>query len=199
MLASQSSRHPFLSASSAPSVVFSSLLWDRQGLSGFSFVRNCDPEFFVANAHVQSLKNVFTVFSRYECTLSICMGTLSFFVSVFSIRLRLRGSSANMAVGFSVDDFVVSRFFTEVLSCVSVRFFSFSELKAPGVIVVSDSSPCISWSSSSAGFTEGSSSLCVKHVWTGSGRAGKSVARGISGVVDFSFCGVSTFARRVLF
>ena len=46
-----------------------------------------------------------------------------------------------MAVRFSVDDFVVNRFFTEVASCVSVRFSALLELEAPGVIVVSCGSP----------------------------------------------------------
>ena len=53
-----------------------------------------------------------------------------------------RQSSFGTLVGkrgfrFSVDDFVVNRFFTEVASCVSVRFSLLLELEAPGVIVVS--------------------------------------------------------------
>ena len=77
------------------------------------------------------------------------------FVSVFFVSLRLTSPSANVTVRFSVDDFVVSRFFTEVASCVSVCFSPLLELEAPGVIVVSDGSPCMS--SPSNGFSAGSS------------------------------------------
>ena len=86
---------------------------------------------------VSSLKSVFTVFIRYESNLSTSMSTSSFFVSVFPVNLGLTSSSANVAVRFSVDDFVVHRFFMEVASCVSVRFSPSLELEAPGVIVVS--------------------------------------------------------------
>ena len=92
--------------------------------------------------------------SRYESTLSTGMSTSSCFVSVFTVSLRLIGLSANVAVCLSVDDFVVS--FTQVLSCDSVRLSPLLELEAPGVIVVTDDSPCISWSSTPASFTEGS-------------------------------------------
>ena len=83
------------------------------------------------------------------------MSTSSFFVSVFPVSLRLTGSSANVAVRFYVDDFVVSRFNMEVASCVSERFSPLLEPEAPGIIVVSGGSPCIS--SSAAAFSVGSS------------------------------------------
>ena len=72
-------------------------------------------------------------------------------MSVFPVSLRLTGSPANVAVRFSVGHFVVGRFFTEVASCVSVRFSPLLVLEAPGVIVLSGGSLCIS--SSLAGFS----------------------------------------------
>ena len=124
---------------------------------------------------------------RPESTLSIGVSTASFFVSDFTVSLRLTGSSANVAVRFSVDDFVGNRFFKELLSCVSVRFSVLLGLEAPGAIVVCDGSSCIYGSSSPAGFTDGSSSSFSCTSGTGGGRTSGSVAGGMSGVVDFGF------------
>ena len=99
--------------------------------------------------------------NRYESSISVGMSTSSFFVSVFSVSLRLTGSSATVAVRFSAEDFVVNRFFTEVASCVSVRFSLLVELEAPGVIVVSGGFPCISSSSVLCGFLF----LFFMHLW----------------------------------
>ena len=102
----------------------------------------------------------------------------------FSVSLRLTGSSANVAVRFSVEDFVVTRFFTEVASCISVRFSLLLDLQALGVIVVSDSSPlhfCVFlWFRCGFFLHIFRYFLCCRR------RAG-----GMSIVVDFGFCGVS--------
>ena len=89
---------------------------------------------------VSSLGSVSIVLGRYDSSVSTGMSASSFFVSVFPVCLLLTGSSAKVAVRFSVDDFFVNRFFTEVSSCVSVRCSPLLELEAPGVIVVSDGS-----------------------------------------------------------
>ena len=92
----------------------------------------CPESFFkeFVSTPVSSLRSVFTVFNRYAPSISTGMSTSSFFVSVFPVRLRATGSSANAAVRFSASDFVANRFFTEVASCVSVRFCWGSELQA---------------------------------------------------------------------
>ena len=138
MIASQLSRHPFLLMSSA-----------SLGSSWIVKIFDCTESSFqgFVSTLVSSLRSVFTVFKRYESSISIGMSTSSFFVSVFSVSLRLTGSSATVAVLFYVDDFVVNRFFTEGASCVSVRFSLLLEPEAPGVIVVSGGFPCISSSS----------------------------------------------------
>ena len=196
MLASQSSRHPFLSASSAPSVVLSSLLWDRQGLSRFSFVRNCDSEFLFPT-HTSNRSRMCSPCSAGTSPLSpfawarhrsSCL--CSPLVFVWEARRQTWLFASLLTTSSSTAS---SRKCSLVFLCASFLLLS-SKLQASWW--VSDSSPCISWSSSSAGFTERSSSLCVRHVWTGSGRAGRSVAGGISGVVDFGFGGVSTNPRR---
>ena len=137
---------------------------------------------FVSNTRVSSLKSVFSVFIRYESTLTTGMSTSSFFVPVFPVSLRLTGSSANVSVRFSVDDFVVSRFF--MASCVYVRFSPLTELEAPGAIAVSGGHPCIS--SSSAGFSVGPSFSvsCTSGTASGGG-ARVSAARKMSNAVDF--------------
>ena len=85
-------------------------------------------------------------------------------------------------------------FFTEVASCVSVRFSPLLELEAPGVIAVSGGSSCTP--SSPAGFSVGSSFSSSCTSGTAGGGARGSAAGGMSNVVDFCFCGVSTTARR---
>ena len=57
------------------------------------------------------------------------------------LGLRLTGSSANVAVRFSVKDSVINRFLKEVPSCVSVRFSPLLELEALGVMFCVPTAP----------------------------------------------------------
>ena len=104
---------------------------DRQGLSGIRLPRIVIPRIRFHTALVAE-ECVHRVYHRYESSISTGMCTSSNFVSVSLVSLRSTGWSANMAVRFSVDDFVVNRFFTKwppVLLCAS-HFCLSSKLQA---------------------------------------------------------------------
>ena len=100
---------------------------------------------FVSSAHVSALRSVFTVFSRYESMLY----TGNQYVIVLRLCFPCQ-SSYDRLISKRGCSLLFGRHrrqsLAEVFSCVSVRFSLLIEFEAPGVIVGSDGSLCISWS-----------------------------------------------------
>ena len=92
------------------------------------------------------------------------MSTSSLFRSVFFNSVRFAGSSGGeTGVAGRFGDFIITRFFTDILSCVSVRFSPLPELGTSGLSLVSSGSPCIS--SSSSGSAVGFFLLIFGYFW----------------------------------
>ena len=113
-------------------------------------------------------------------------------VCVFFISTGLSEGVIGVAGPFS--DIIITRFFANTFCCISVRFLPLFELGTPGVVSVSDGSPCIP--ASSSGFALGSSFSSSGTSGASRGRARDSAAGGMSTVIEFGFCGVSTTAGR---
>ena len=189
---SQLSWFPFLSVSSAPSAFPSSFLRNRRGADRIFILCTSSLQGF-SSSPVSSFGSVFTVCSTSVSLISTAMSTSLLCKSVVFSRLRFTGSSGSeTGVAGRFGDFVINRFLTGTFSCVSVRFSPLLELDGPGAFLVSTGSPCISSFSSCWLFLR----ILRRFWWFTRKSEGFSAAGGISGIVVFGLCGVSTTARR---
>ena len=173
---------------------FSLLHWDRQGLSGFSFAwhrrskkihfqRTClVTEECVHRVHQMRVHAVH--WHEHFVVLRVLFPRQSLFDRLV----------VNVAVCVSVDDFVVtgSRKWPPVFLCAARLCF---ELEAPGVssLCLVDPLASLRLPLSSPWFL----ALVLVHFWFYRWKNKRSGAGGMSNIVDFNFCGISTTARRL--